>query len=79
MPLGFTSDHLETLYELDHEYVGAHKDKFKYKKIVRARSLNDDSEFCDSLADIVAQNIKSNEYKSPNLKLRCPDCKIKEC
>ncbi|EAR97552.2 ferrochelatase (macronuclear) [Tetrahymena thermophila SB210] len=79
VPLGFTSDHLETLYELDLEYIKESQEKLKFNKIIRARSLNDDQQFCDSLADIVSQNLKTDAYKSPNLKLRCPDCKIPEC
>lgn len=38
-PMGFTQDHLETLYELDLEYIKSNKKN--YKKIHRARSLND--------------------------------------
>lgn len=41
VPLGFTSDHLETLYELDLEYLEKARNEFKYKNIVRGRSLND--------------------------------------
>jgi len=51
IPLGFTSDHLETLFELDIELIGEFKDK--YNKIVRSRSLNDEDDFCESLSDII--------------------------
>jgi len=77
MPLGFTSDHLETLYELDIELM--HEFKDKYQKMVRGRSLNDAPDFVEGLAEIVMQNEKNGSYKSPNLKMRCPDCKFAMC
>ncbi len=46
VPLGFTSDHLETLYEIDHELIEDIGAKLSYKKIARARSLNDNDLFC---------------------------------
>jgi len=39
-PLGFTSDHIETLHELDIEMM-EEVHKYKYEKVVRGRSLND--------------------------------------
>jgi len=51
VPLGFTSDHLETLFELDIELMEDFKSK--YKKIIRSRSLNDEDDFCEALAEIV--------------------------
>ena len=32
VPIAFTSDHIETLYELDHEYIGELAKKVNYKK-----------------------------------------------
>lgn len=51
IPLGFTSDHLETLFELDIELIDDFKDK--YNKIIRSRSLNDEDDFCEALSEIV--------------------------
>ncbi|EGR27005.1 hypothetical protein IMG5_203170 [Ichthyophthirius multifiliis] len=79
VPLGFTSDHLETLYEIDHEIIEEFGSKLKYKKIARSRSLNDDDTFCQGLAHIVAANLKDDSYRSPNLNLRCPDYNLNFC
>lgn len=51
-PLGFTSDHLETLFELDLEYVKDNQEN--YEKIYRTRSLNDDPKFIEALGTILA-------------------------
>lgn len=78
VPLGFTSDHLETLYEIDIEYINLAK-KLGFKKVVRARSLNDDVDFIDALSEIVEGSIKENKYLSKNIRIRCFDCKIENC
>ena len=47
-PIGFTSDHIETLHELDIEMMeDAHK-AGGYDKLVRARSLNDHPLFIEA-------------------------------
>ena len=52
VPIAFTSDHIETLYEIDLEYV-KHGRKLGME-IVRAESLNDSPVFVRALADIAA-------------------------
>ena len=51
-PIGFTSDHLETLYELDQELMEeVHEIAIKHKKTIhRARSLNDHPGFLLALS-----------------------------
>ena len=78
VPLGFTSDHLETLYEIDIEYMGLAK-KLGFKKVVRAKSLNDDKDFIEALSEIVEMNLKENKYESKNIRIRCFDCKFDAC
>lgn len=56
--MGFTSDHLETLFELDLEYI--HDNKDKYTKIHRARSLNDDPTFISSLSKLLEDSLLEN-------------------
>ena len=75
-PLGFTSDHIETLHELDIELMELAKEKgiLKQTEIVRARSLNDEPDFIQSLADIVKQHIANDSFTSKQLLLRCPAC-----
>lgn len=50
-PIGFVSDHIEVLYDLDHEAAGvaAHLGL----SLVRAQAVNDAPRFIDTLADVV--------------------------
>jgi len=71
IPIAFTSDHIETLYELDLEYMKEAKEVrsncvtlFLYRlgfqlgiEIHRAASLNDSPVFIRALADIVAEHL----------------------
>lgn len=78
VPLGFTSDHLETLYEIDKEYVEIAK-KLGFKKVVRCDSLNEEPDFIEALAEIVETNITEGKYESPNRRIKCFDCKFDIC
>jgi protoporphyrin/coproporphyrin ferrochelatase len=74
VPIAFTSDHIETLYELDHEYIDELAKKVGIKNIRRCESLNDNPVFTQSLADIVADHLNSNTKHSCQLGLRCQKC-----
>lgn len=53
VPIAFTSDHIETLFELDLEY--AHQAKeWGVTNLTRSDSMNDHPLFIKALADIVA-------------------------
>lgn len=68
VPVAFTSDHIETLHELDIELV----EDVKYpEKLKRAESLNGSPVFIEGLADIVGQHLKSGELYSKQLPLDC--------
>ncbi|RDW64259.1 ferrochelatase [Coleophoma crateriformis] len=56
IPVAFTSDHIETLFELDNEVIGesGHKDTIK-----RAESLNGNPIFIQALADIAKSHMDS--------------------
>ncbi|KAL1411162.1 ferrochelatase hem15 [Vanrija albida] len=82
VPVAFTSDHIETLFELDIEVkedaekLGVH--------LTRAESLNDSPIFARALADIVSKHL--NDYDagkigaaSAQLELRCPGCTSPKC
>jgi len=81
IPIAFTSDHIETLYELDLEYIQeARKEGIE---VHRAASLNESSVFIRALADIAAQHLRdcaagkgpiSNQFG-----LRCPGCMNATC
>jgi ferrochelatase len=64
VPIAFTSDHIETLHEIDIEL----KEDSKFpEKIKRAESLNDSPIFIEGLADVVSTHLKSGELYSKQL------------
>lgn len=58
VPLGFTSDHIETLYEVDHTYAEVAK-KAGIEHFSRAPSLNDSPLVMDAMAAVVAEHLDS--------------------
>ncbi|KAK3095966.1 hypothetical protein FSP39_021399 [Pinctada imbricata] len=78
VPIAFTSDHIETLFELDLEY--AHELGAKHKiNIRRAASMNDSKTFIQAQADLVKSHLESNQACSRQLLLRCPMCTNATC
>ncbi|EIW67069.1 hypothetical protein TREMEDRAFT_34364 [Tremella mesenterica DSM 1558] len=82
VPIAFTSDHIETLYELDIELkeeaeeLGVH--------LTRAESLNGSPIFTRALADLVGCHIQNYQNGSigpisPQLAMRCPGCVNSRC
>lgn len=78
VPIAFTSDHIETLHELDIEY-GELAAKAGITKYVRSPAFNDMPMFQDALADIVAEHLRSGEACSLQYGLRCPGCVNPQC
>ncbi|KAL5506885.1 HEM15 [Sanghuangporus vaninii] len=83
IPIAFTSDHIETLYELDHEYVREAEEELGME-VHRAESLNESPVFIRALADIVSTHL--NDYSSGRIGptsvqmgLRCPGCTNATC
>lgn len=76
IPVAFTSDHIETLYELDDEVIGesGHKDTIK-----RSESLNGSPVFIQALADIAKAHMDSGVACSIQMGLRCPGCTSEKC
>lgn len=79
VPIAFTSDHIETLHELDLEYAGAVAKECGISNIRRAASLNDNPVFIKALADIVYEHLQSRKPHSVQLTLRCPMCTNPVC
>ncbi|KAL0576661.1 ferrochelatase hem15 [Marasmius crinis-equi] len=80
VPIAFTSDHIETLYELDLEY--AEEARELGIQIERSESLNDSPVFIRALADITAEHLRSCKKLGPTsvqLGLRCPGCTNATC
>ncbi|XP_075041025.1 ferrochelatase, mitochondrial [Mixophyes fleayi] len=74
VPIAFTSDHIETLYELDIEYAQHLAKECGVENIRRSESLNGNPLFSKALADLVHSHMKSNEICSKQLTLQCPMC-----
>jgi ferrochelatase len=79
VPLGFTSDHVETLFELDIEYSQVSKDH-GIREYVRAPALNDNKTFIQSLADLVKEHLDSGRsHYSNQYPMNCPYCVNPTC
>lgn len=76
IPIAFTSDHIETLFELDEEIIGGsgHRETVK-----RTESLNGNPTFIQALADIAKAHLDDGAPCSKQMLLRCPGCKSERC
>lgn len=77
IPIAFTSDHIETLFELDKEVIG--EDAHGHEGVKRVESLNGNRVFIDALADIAKAHLDSGVACSPQMSLRCPGCVSERC
>jgi len=77
VPIAFTSDHIETLYELDLEY-GSEAHELGMN-LHRAESLNDSPVFIRAIAELAAGHLKENKPTSVQMSLRCPGCTNETC
>ncbi|MEV6852077.1 ferrochelatase [Actinoplanes sp. NPDC051411] len=74
----FTTDHLDTLHEIDHEFaeIAAEAGVTGFR---RAPAPNDDPLFLDGLAEVVAAHLRSGEPCSRQFGLRCAGCTSTSC
>ncbi|KAK2191495.1 hypothetical protein NP493_49g02002 [Ridgeia piscesae] len=79
VPIAFTSDHIETLHELDLEYARDLGTKVGVKNIRRAAALNARPTFIKTLATIVKEHLDENVSCSCQFKLCCPMCANPVC
>jgi protoporphyrin/coproporphyrin ferrochelatase len=78
VPIAFTSDHIETLSELDREYGEvAHQVGITHYK--RAPALNDRPRFLDALAEIVRDHLQSGTPYTTQYPMRCAGCTNPQC
>ena len=75
VPIAFTSDHIETLFELDQEVIH----DAGHPGVKRVESLNGSPIFIRALADIAADHLKSGMSCSNQLGLRCQGCTSQRC
>ncbi len=76
--VAFTTDHIETLSEIDIEY-GRLAAEVGIENFKRAPAFNGDPLFQDALAEVVAEHLRSGERCSRQYPLRCPGCENPEC
>ncbi|KAF2676664.1 ferrochelatase mitochondrial precursor [Lentithecium fluviatile CBS 122367] len=77
IPIAFTSDHIETLYELDKEVIG--EDAKGHEGVKRVDSLNGNPVFIEALADLAKTHLSSGIACSKQMTLRCPGCTSERC
>ena len=75
VPIAFTSDHIETLYELDREVI----EEAGSEGVKRAESLNGSEVFIEALADLAKTHLESGERCSVQMGLRCQSCTSERC
>jgi len=75
IPIAFTSDHIETLFELDQEVIH----EAGSPGVKRAESLNGNPIFIQALADIAKAHLESGESCSKQMGLRCQGCISERC
>jgi ferrochelatase len=74
VPIAFTSDHVETLYEIDEEYAHLAAES-GIKHFRRAPSLNDEPLLADAMAQLVAAHLKKgDEVCTEQYGLNCAGC-----
>jgi ferrochelatase len=73
VPIAFTTDHIETLFEIDQEYKHV-ADKAGITHFRRAAALNDEPLMLRALAEIAAQHLAAREPASPQYRLNCAGC-----
>ena len=76
--IAFTSDHIETLHELDIEY-GEVAHKAGITNFKRAPALNGMPKFQDALAEVVHEHLQAGEACTKQYGLRCPGCVNPQC
>ena len=76
--IAFTSDHIETLHELDIEY-GELAHEVGITNYERAPAFNGMPLFQEALAEVVAEHLASGEACSKQYGLRCPGCVNPQC
>lgn len=78
VPIAFTTDHVETLGEIDID-LRKIADRVGIEHFHRAPALNDSDLFTSALSSIVATHLRSHEVYSLQYPLRCTGCTNPQC
>ncbi|XP_076060462.1 ferrochelatase, mitochondrial [Oratosquilla oratoria] len=79
VPIAFTSDHIETLHELDIEYSEELGAEVGVENIRRCAAPNAHPLFIDALVDEVSQHIRSGHRCNEQFLINCPLCINPSC
>ncbi|TKA73025.1 hypothetical protein B0A55_07047 [Friedmanniomyces simplex] len=79
IPIAFTSDHIETLFEIDQEVIHEANELGAEGRVRRAESLNGSPTFIKALANLAGTHLANDEVCSRQMGLRCPGCKSERC
>lgn len=78
VPIAFTSDHIETLSEIDIEYAHLAR-SLGFTEFRRAPALNVREDFCAALGDLVAGHLADGGTTSRQYAVRCVGCTNAQC
>mmetsp|Transcript_18012 Transcript_18012/g.31838 ORF Transcript_18012/g.31838 Transcript_18012/m.31838 type:complete len:419 (-) Transcript_18012:1031-2287(-) len=78
VPVAFTSDHIETLFEIGMEYA-EDAEKAGIKNFKFTEGLNGSETFIKALADIVGEHLDNKKNHSPQYKMKCVTCQKPFC
>jgi len=78
VPIAFTSDHIETLSEIDLEY-GELAHRLGIVNFKRTPAFNGQPPFQQALAEIAASHLQHGQLCSTQYTLHCPGCVNPEC
>jgi len=79
IPIAFVNDHIETLHELDIEYIDELGTEVGAEMIGRCPSPNTDPTFIECLVDLVSTHLKNGDTVSPQMLMTCPMCTEQSC
>eukprot|EP01095_Lingulamoeba_sp_RSL-Kostka_P006472 TRINITY_DN202_c0_g1_i6.p1 TRINITY_DN202_c0_g1~~TRINITY_DN202_c0_g1_i6.p1 ORF type:complete len:406 (+),score=116.24 TRINITY_DN202_c0_g1_i6:201-1418(+) len=78
VPVAFTTDHIETLSEIDIEFAEI-AEEYGVTNFNRSESLNDGSHIVKAMSHIVKEHLENNTAHTKQYKFRCPTCKNPIC
>ncbi|RXG53113.1 Ferrochelatase, mitochondrial [Armadillidium vulgare] len=79
VPIAFVNEHIETLHELDIEYIKEFGEKVGAERIGRCPTPNDHPLFIDALVDEVKRHLTSGHTCSEQFLNNCPLCVNPAC
>lgn len=78
VPIAFTSDHIETLFEIGQEYKHLATEK-GITHFQSAPSLNEEPLLTEAMADMVVSHLKAGQDCTPEYRLNCAGCTNPAC